>query len=427
MATDVKKSSNRGKGEGAVYYEEARDRWVGLLDLGGEPRRRRKVTGRSRSEVTKRLAALRVELGMGVDVSKRPPTIAELVDQWCDAGYAGITGRKSVSTRATLDRRLRGHLVLHLGRLRVSEVKPSDFERWWRKEAARGLALRTIRDYRSDAIQLMNYAMKHRLVTWNCAQVASLPEAGASSEKVILTRDERERLYEALTAEYVDSNGQRHRERLEAFFILLAYEGLRPGEAQALRWSDVDLEAGVVHVRRAVKRGDGGRAIEIGAPKTSGSVRSLRVSSRVLDALKRHRAAHVTERLAAGSLWSGDDRWADLVFTSELGTPLHPSNVRRALTRTCERAGIPIVTPYGLRHTVATILSDDVDLIRVADQLGHTDTRMVERVYRHGPAVVSTAAEVEQRYEGRESRLPNGTPVVSIAPENVERTEADAV
>ncbi|MFZ1489229.1 MAG: hypothetical protein WAS51_04760 [Ilumatobacteraceae bacterium] len=56
------------------------------------------------------------------------------------------------------------------------------------------------------------------------------------------------------------------------------------------------------------------------------------------------------------------------------------------------------MTPYELWHTAAMILADHVDLVRIADQLGHRDTRMIESIYRHRPAVVSTAADVEVRH-----------------------------
>lgn len=144
------------------------------------------------------------------------------------------------------------------------------------------------------------------------------------------------------------------------------------------------------------KRGEGGKALELGEPKTSRSRRGLELTPRAAEALRRRKAEQAAERLAVGSIWTRDERWADLVFTSEIGTPINPSIARRSLRKACERAGVPVVVPYGLRHTVATLLAEEGSLDRVAHQLGHTDTRMVERVYQHRPAIISTAADVQR-------------------------------
>ena len=102
-------------------------------------------------------------------------------------------------------------------------------------------------------------------------------------------------------------------------------------------------------------------------------------------------------------MWAQDERWASLAFTSEIGTPMHPSNVRRSFAAACKRAGIKPVSVYELRHTAASLLVDaGASPYQVADQLGHTTTRMLDRHYRHRIAdVVDTAAVVaERRAEG---------------------------
>jgi len=83
---------------------------------------------------------------------------------------------------------------------------------------------------------------------------------------------------------------------------------------------------------------------------------------------------------------------------------MHPSNCRRAFTALCEQAHVPTVTPYELRHTAASLLIDaGVPPYEVADQLGHTDLRMIERHYRHRlhPTVTAGAAAMDHLLAGQ--------------------------
>ena len=111
-------------------------------------------------------------------------------------------------------------------------------------------------------------------------------------------------------------------------------------------------------------------------------MRQLAVPSRVVDALRRQRRRQREERLAAGGAWSTE--WPDLVFTTEVGTPMHSSNMRRDFDRVCRRADLPRITPYELRHSAASLLvAAGVPPFEAADLLGHADLRMLERHYRH--------------------------------------------
>jgi integrase len=194
------------------------------------------------------------------------------------------------------------------------------------------------------------------------------------------------RLYDALAGD-----------RLAAYFVVMAEPGLRLGGVDALTWADVDLDRGVVFIERAMKRANGG-AMGIGQPKAARSRRGLELTARAAEELRRRHVEQVAERLVAGPAWTDDERWADLVSTSEVGTPTHSSNVRRSLKAACERAEVPVISPYGFRHTSTKLASAEGDrLDEIADQLGHTDTRMALKAYRHRPAVVRTAARADER------------------------------
>jgi integrase len=108
-------------------------------------------------------------------------------------------------------------------------------------------------------------------------------------------------------------------DRLETSFRLMLATGLRRGEALALHWSDVDLDAVLLRVRWTLARTS--QELQLDEPKTDKSRRTVPLPRSAVEALRSHRAQQGERRAAAGA-------WLDngLVFTTEIGTPLEPRN-----------------------------------------------------------------------------------------------------
>ena len=91
------------------------------------------------------------------------------------------------------------------------------------------------------------------------------------------------------------------------------------------------------------------------------------------------------------------------MFASEVGTPMHSTNLNRRLARLTESAGLGkdwSITELS-RHSAASLLSDSgVPLEQIADQLGHPTTRMLEQHYRHQvrPSVSASVAVMEELF-----------------------------
>jgi integrase len=154
--------------------------------------------------------------------------------------------------------------------------------------------------------------------------------------------------------------------------------GLRPGELLGLMWSDLNKSGDVLRVQRPVKI-EGGKLV-LGDVKTEASNRPLRIPQPVRDALKLHKARQKDERKYAES-------WTDLglIFPTSTGNMMDRHNYRRTLRRIVKKAEIEgSWTSHELRHTAISLLCDrGVPQEQVADQVGHVDTRMIQRVYRH--------------------------------------------
>jgi integrase len=244
-------------------------------------------------------------------------------------------------------------------------------------DARKHLARSTLKKLRSMLGQILDYGRRHRVVVVNVARDAELPpEAEQSRYPRALTRDEAADLLDAAAGH-----------RLEAWLHVMLGTGARPGEVAALTWFDVDLDAGT---------------IRIVATKTGGQVRVLRVSPTVVDALTQHRKRQAEERLLMGDKWPAEHD--ALVFRSETGTPIDAANARRFVRAVARDGGISHLTPYELRHTHASILSDaGTHAEALSDRMGHRDSRTTLAYYRHQLApVIEVGADVDFAASGTE-------------------------
>jgi integrase len=166
--------------------------------------------------------------------------------------------------------------------------------------------------------------------------------------------------------------------------------GLRQSEALALRWSDVDLDAGTLTVCRTLHRVTG-QGLVFAEPKSERSRRRIALPRPLVDLLRAHRAAQLAERLRAGNRWED----GDLVFAQANGRPLDKRADWQAWRDLLAAACVRQVRLHDARHSAATtLLALGVPVRVVADMLGHSQTRVTEDTYQHVlPALAQDAAD----------------------------------
>lgn len=359
--------TRRSNGDGAIHKEPERNRWVGRLYVDGE---RRKVTARTRNEVAAKLNRLRAEAATGQAVGDGRVTVAEVATRWKERVLDGRT--LAPSTRERYEWAL-DLIDAELGRKRLRTLTVDHVETALDHIAAgahgRTLARSSLTRVRALLVTILDFAVKRRLVGANVARLAELtPSTKAVERRRVLDSQQAAALWAGLAGE-----------RLGALFRLQLATGLRPGEAAALCWADVDLDRARLTVRQGVRR-DRGRPMLVEQLKTTASYRTVGLPAIAVEVLRAQRLAVVEARLAGGG-WPGAP---DLVFPSPTGRVADPANVRRDLAGICRRLDLPVLRSNELRHTAATVLSDTgVPLEQIADLLGHTSTRMLDATYRH--------------------------------------------
>ena len=165
---------------------------------------------------------------------------------------------------------------------------------------------------------------------------------------------------------------------LEAFFTVALSLGLRRGEALGLRWQDVDFENHTVRICQQLQRVE--KKLVLSEPKTKSSRRLLSLPDSLAAKLRDHRKRQLEQKLAAGAKWIE----SGLVFTTSLGTPIDPRNVKRMLDAILEDSKLPHFRVHDLRHFCASLLLDQaVELKVVSEILGHTKIGITADIYAH--------------------------------------------
>ncbi|WP_431728058.1 tyrosine-type recombinase/integrase [Verrucosispora sp. TAA-831] len=166
---------------------------------------------------------------------------------------------------------------------------------------------------------------------------------------------------------------------LFAFWWLTALRGLRRGEMCGLRWTEIDLDRGVLYVER--NRTTAGYQVIEGDPKTAAGRRPVALDKRTIHVLRDHRERQRDQkarRVAAGKTWVD----SGYVFIRKDGNPLHPGYASGRFRLLVKRAGIPPVRLHDLRHGAASLAHEaGADLKTLQDMLGHSSIVVTADTY----------------------------------------------
>ncbi|MGH9127283.1 MAG: tyrosine-type recombinase/integrase [Acidimicrobiales bacterium] len=383
-------SKRRGAGEGGIRFEDGY--WVATIEAGRHAvtgkRLRIKRKARTKKEALAKAREARKALDNGLPFAAASTLLGDFLDQWITTVVPARVGSDNTvaNYRAVID----GHIKPALGKVPVAKLTPEQVDRFLAAKAAAGLSRSYVGRMRSILADALSHAESRGTVARNVARLAVMPKCQPTKGRRSMTPVEARAMLEATSGE-----------RLGALIVCGLTLGLRPGELTGLLWADLDLDATppTLAITGSIKRRIDDSTLYRGAVKRStAGERTLAIPSVLVAALVDHRKRQAAERLTLGDIWQDHG----LIFPSETGSPLDPSNVRRTFTRIARRAGIEgAAMPYLMRHSVASLLLDSGASIEdVADLLGD-DPQTLYRHYRHRVRpVADAAAERMQRLLG---------------------------
>lgn len=363
---------------------QGKDTWELNVNLGRDPvtrrRHRRFLTVRGKkSDAERALTAALAERDNGIDVSPGKITVGEYLKRWL-RDYA--THNVALTTMARYSGIVENHLIPALGGMRLRELRPAHIQAAYGRWLEKGLSARSVVQHHRILKEALSHAVKWQFLAHNPCNAVEPPRARRLEMRVLSP----EELKRALAAADGSSYG--------ALIHLAAMTGMRQGELLGLRWRDVDLESRVIHVQQTVQWLPG-RGFVFGQPKTPRSRRAIALSVESVQRLRVHRQRCLEQRVLVGPGYKD----SGLVFTTCVGTPISPTNLRRGWRGILDAAALDHVRFHDLRHTAATLmLMAGVHPKVVSERLGHATISITLDTYSHVlPDMQRDATEAVER------------------------------
>ncbi|MFN2616525.1 MAG: tyrosine-type recombinase/integrase, partial [Thermoleophilaceae bacterium] len=281
-------------GESSIS-QDASGRWHGWVSMGngvGGGRDRRHVSGTTRAAVVRQVRDLEKQRDAGaIPQAGKAPTVEAWLEHWLTTI---AVARVRPSTYQAYDSKVRRRIIPALGHHRLDRLQPEHLERFYAELMAEGLASATVLQIHRVLSRALKVAVQRGRVARNVCTLVDAPSL-KRAEVDPLDAEEARRILEACRT---DRNAAR-------WLVALAL-GLRQGEALGLKWSDVDLEAGTLTVRRALQRLRG-KGLVFVEPKSRAGRRTMVLPASLRRALLAHREAQLAEQVALGELWEEHD------------------------------------------------------------------------------------------------------------------------
>lgn len=334
--------------------------WSFRIDAGIDDRTgKRKQVYRSgfktKREALEEMNRLKIEIQNGEYSEPSKTLFKDYIQNWLHNTYKYEVQVSSFELGEIL---VRVHLIPYFKDTPLKKITSYDIDQLYAQKLNDGLANATVKRMHHLLSKALQKAVKWGLIKNNPAKDSSPPSVH-KKRKQIWTVEEAKAFLKVCEQE---------NELIP--FLLAIFTGMRRGEILALRWKNVDLTNGIIHVEESLSRSKA-KGLYVKEVKTSHSERDVYLSATVREVLIKYKQQQkMNER--------------DLVIPSKNGTYLEPRNLLRKFKSLTKKANVPAIPFHNLRHTHATILMRMGENPKVvSERLGHARVGITLDIYSH--------------------------------------------
>lgn len=369
--------SRKKNAQGAGTIRKRTDgRWEARYTTGFNPvtgkQTQRSIYGKTQREVREQLAQITTELDTGTYIEPSQMTL----EQWLDIWLQDYMLDKKWSTIKHYKAQVKAHILPALGRIPLAQLDPHRIQSFYNGLLRGGLSAKSVRNVHGILSKCLSIAMRLEYLRRNPAQLVTLPRVDHKEIKP-LTDEQVQRMFSIAGN---DGYGM--------LLKLVMFTGLRLGEAIGLTWDSVDFTKRRLTVSKQLQKrpeADGGFTF---TPLKNNKTRVIAPAPYVLDLLRQWQQTQAEDRLRAGWEWQGwkseRERSTSFVFTTAVGTHLHPQTVYNHFKKLAVQVDAPNARVHDLRHTYAVLsLQNGDDVKTVQNNLGHATAAFTLDVYGH--------------------------------------------
>ena len=342
----IRQRSKKNKDSHTVYI------YLGVDPITGKKKYKTEVVHTGKRDAEKRLTELQRQHDTGEYIEPSKETTAEFLEHWFrDYAETHVRPITLEGYRGNLDR----HIIPVLGHIRLDKLTARHIASFESDRLRQGLSERTVLHCHRLVFQALRWGVRMGILARNVAEAVDPPRPKQYQARTLGW----EEVYRFL--QLAQSSGY------YSLFLIAILTGIRRSELLALRWRDLDMEAGTLAVSRGLVRlGTGEIVIE---PPKSGKSRMLNLPGEAMSCFKM-----MQEQLDVGM--ARTDR---LIFCHQDGTPLRPGTVSKAFSKLIKEAGLEGIRLHDLRHTHASLLLGEGVHLKVVSEragaFGHCDYR----------------------------------------------------
>ena len=327
------------------------------------------------AELRKHVTA--IDKNQFVEPSKR--TVGEWLVEWL---AKVVKPSKRTATHKTYEIIITGRLIPALGAIPLQALRRVDLRAYY-AEASKTLSPATVRMHHAILSSALQAAVDDDLVERNVAyRLKGVPKVVNRNENVNKNTWTTEEARNFLAT--VKDAGP----RAAALYALALDSGARKSEIGGLRWSDIDLETGVMTILQQILTEDD--PPEFGPTKT-GKPRAVQLGNETLALLREHKKHQAELKMKNRATYRDlglvfAKEWGDIFTPADrLGQPMRLHNIGTGeFGRLIKAAGVKRITFHGLRHTMASMMMQDGVATKVImERLGHTQVATTMDIYAH--------------------------------------------
>src|SRR5215211_1260085 len=276
------KTKQSGNGTGTVYPRRNKEGKItgyrgSYFTTDG---RRRYVSAKTKTEARRALRQAMADADRGLIFDSDSLKVGEYLDRWLSDS---VSDTVKATTFERYEQITRLHLKPALGRVKLKTLTPAHVRSLYREKLEAGSSARTVRYIHTTLHKALKQAVIDGLIPRNATEAVKPPQP-SREEMHPLTPEEAKLLLQV---------AHETRDRLEALYVLAIHTGLRQGELLGLMWDDVNLEDGSLQVRRTLTITKNGPVFT--SPKTASSRRSVKLTSKAIEALRSHLERQLAE------------------------------------------------------------------------------------------------------------------------------------